>query len=159
MSDKTTFLQYRIHVVQPALAVLNLPGGEAAELIVVGTAAQETRLERFAQTPSGPARCFLQIEQPTFDDLFDNFLDHRPDLRDLALGMAVPHYDLFDQLTWNLRFAAAIARLIYYRAPGPLPAASDIEGLAAYYKKFWNTSGGAATPEEFVRNFHALVAS
>ena len=157
MSDRITFAQYRIHVIRPTLAELRLPSAEAAEALLLGTVAQETELARLAQSPSGPARGFFQIEPGCFDDLFKNFLNSRIDLRDRALEFAVPHCDLFDQVTWNLRFAAAIARLVYYRAPDYLPDATDLPGLAAFYKRHWNTAAGKATEAEFIENFNRYI--
>ena len=39
-------------------------------------------------------------------------------------------------------YATAVARLIYWRVPRPLPAASDLDGLAAYWKTHYNTAAG-----------------
>jgi hypothetical protein len=55
-----------------------------------------------------------------------------------------------DQLAWNLGYATAIARLVYYRRPEPLPHADDLAGLARYWKVHFNSHLGAGAPEDFL---------
>jgi hypothetical protein len=57
------------------------------------------------------------------------------------------------ELEGNILFQIAIARMKYLRAPGALPAADDLPGLAAYYKRHWNTPLGAATVEAAMANY------
>ena len=54
------------------------------------------------------------------------------------------------QLTGNLFYATAVARLLYWRAPRKLPAPDDIWGLAHYWKDFFNTVEGKGRVEHFV---------
>jgi hypothetical protein len=56
---------------------------------------------------------------------------------------------VLDQLDTNLILAAAVARLIYWQAPAPLPT-DTLAGLWTYYKTNWNTSAGSTTEAEFV---------
>ena len=42
-----------------------------------------------------------------------------------------------------------MCRVHYYRAPTKLPEAEDLDGLAHYWKKYYNTELGAGKPEEF----------
>jgi hypothetical protein len=46
--------------------------------------------------------------------------------------------------------AAAVARLYFMAFSAPIPP--DVEGQAAYWKRYYNTSLGAGTPEQFVAN-------
>ena len=62
----------------------------------------------------------------------------------------VPHGALDDQLIWNLAYASAVARLIYYRRPEPLPRADDLPALAEYWKAHFNTAAGKGTPADFI---------
>lgn len=61
-------------------------------------------------------------------------------------------------MTWNLRFATAMARIHYWRVPEPLPDADDIDGLARYWKQHYNAPLGHGTAEQFAENYrtHAL---
>jgi len=52
----------------------------------------------------------------------------------------------------NLFYQTAIARLIYwYKTADTLPDVDDNEGMWLYYKKWWNSSEGKATKEQFFR--------
>src|SRR5581483_3712606 len=106
-----------------------------------GTLAQESQLARFAEAPTGPALGVYQIEPNTHDDLYENFLTfpERQGLYGKVLGLLGSYPERRLQLVTNLAYATAIARLIYYRDPQPLPMAGDIDGLAKYYKRVFNT--------------------
>jgi hypothetical protein len=41
------------------------------------------------------------------------------------------------RLAYDLRYATAMARAAYWLIPEPLPAASDLDGLDAYYQAGW----------------------
>ena len=55
------------------------------------------------------------------------------------------------------RYAAAVCRVLYFRAPDPLPDAGDLDGLAKYWKRFFNTRDGAGTVAEFVSDYRRYV--
>lgn len=57
----------------------------------------------------------------------------------------------------NLAYATAVCRLQLYRARPPLPAADDVAGLAAYWKRFWNTAKGRGTEEQFIAHYREFV--
>ena len=61
-----------------------------------------------------------------------------------------------DEMVWNLKLAAAMCRIHYRRVAAPLPAADDIEGLAAYWKTYYTTAAGAGTVDEFIRHFEIV---
>ncbi|MGA2735246.1 MAG: hypothetical protein ABSG35_21950 [Syntrophobacteraceae bacterium] len=46
-----------------------------------------------------------------------------------------------------------MARVSYLRIAAALSEAQDVYGLAAYCKKYYNTSKGAGVEEEFVENY------
>ena len=140
---------FRELVIRPALARLEL-GSTAAENLLLGTALVESGLVYLTQHGGGPARGLYQIEPATHDDLFDTWLAFRPDWRDRLLAFVVPPWAQHDQLVWNLAYATAVARLIYYRRPEPLPDAEDLVGLAQYWKDHFNTSAGKGRAEDFV---------
>lgn len=48
----------------------------------------------------------------------------------------------------NLLYQTAIARIIYYRAPGKLPDYNNANEVAKYYKSHYNTIQGAANVAE-----------
>lgn len=148
--------QFRRHVVDvvcnhlgwvhPAL------GSEAARRLLIGTAVYESGLQALEQD-RGPARSYFQIEPATAHDV------ERSMLKDEALAAAVRElqtgqpFDLMAQITANPLFACAVARLVYWRAPPPLPAADDLVALGQYYKKFYNTAQGKGTAVGWTRSY------
>jgi len=99
-----------------------------------------------------------QHEPNTLKDLFDNYLvgDNWDNPRRAGRLAQLEKYsekglsvDNAHNL-YNARYATAACRLQYYRQPASLPPADDLEGLAAYYKKYWNSSAGKATAQDFI---------
>ena len=161
--------QFRLLIVRPTLQALGLWSAAAEELLLM-TAAHEsgglvyldqvTRSDDLAQGRAtwGPAYGVYQIEAATHDDVFENFLAWRDDLREAVLGFRAPSPAPERQLATNLAYATAIARMVYLRDSEPLPAAEDVAGLAHYAKRVFNTSLGAATPEAYADAYRRLRA-
>ena len=105
----------------------------------------------------GPALGIFQIEPATHADVWANYLAYRENLAGRVASLASEQPRL-DQLVWNLAYATAIARLIYYRRPEPLPAADDLAGLARYWKAHFNTALGAGSVEDFLRRAGPVLA-
>lgn len=143
---------FRTLIVRPVLTHLGL-WSEAAENLLVGTAIQESGLRHLRQLGDGPARGVYQIEPATEADLWRSFLPARPALalRTAALVAAAP--SRAEQLTTNLAYASAVARLVYLRRPEPLPGADDVAGLARYWKRHFNTEKGAGSVSAFILNY------
>ncbi len=148
--------EFRLHVIRPVIQQLGM-WSQAAENLLVGTAVQESGLRHLRQLNDGPARGLFQIEPATHDDVWENFLEYQDELRVKAAVLLAPAPPQIDQLVTNLGYACAIARLIYYRRPEPLPGADDIEGLAHYWKRHFNTEAGAGTVPEFILNYREHV--
>ncbi|MBI2881275.1 MAG: hypothetical protein HYY21_06785 [Candidatus Tectomicrobia bacterium] len=149
--------QFRVHVIRPTLEGIGAHS-RAAENLVLGTALQESGLSYLRQMDEGPALGLYQMEPATHDDIWENYLSFRPELRERVSAFLVPGQDRTLQLIWNLAYATAMCRTHYLRVPAPLPDADDILGLAEYWKLHYNTPQGRGRPEEFVRNFeeHAI---
>jgi len=142
--------QLRQLVIVPALTAMGL-GGPAAEELLLGTALQESLGGVYLhQLGQGPALGIFQMEPRTHDDLWTSFLPRRTDLSAKLSSLLMPGLGRLDQLPGNLLYAAAMARLLYYRCPEPLPAAGDIPAQAAFYKRWYNTAGGAASVEGYL---------
>ncbi len=148
-------LQLRDLVVRPVLKHMDM-WSPVAENLVVGTAFQESAGGYYLkQVGGGPALGIYQIEPATHQDLWTNYLDYssRKARAKLVIKLATSE-PLEQQLVSNLSYATAIARLVYYRRPEPLPVDStDVKALAEYWKRYYNTVHGKGTVEEFVRNF------
>ncbi len=148
--------EFRLHVVRPVIQQLGM-WSPAAENLLLGTAIQESGLRHLRQLKDGPARGLFQIEPATHDDVWENFLAYHDDLKAKAAVLLAPAPSQIDQLVTNLAYATAIVRLIYWRYPEPLSGADDIEGLAHYWKRHFNTEAGAGTVAQFVLNYREHV--
>jgi len=151
------------------LQYLDVYSPEALKLMML-TAAQETHGGKFLfQLGDGPARGIFQMEPSTEEDLWKNFLRYREDLAERIGNMManVPlrymggaadntHIKVLFRnfnLKYNLAYQIAMARMQYYRHSEPLPGTGNIEGMAQYYKKYYNTVAGAATVDEAINNY------
>ena len=135
-------------VISPTLDAMGMDSRSAVSLLM-GTAAHESRLGHFLKQVRGPARGIFQMEPATHDDIWRNYLDRRPPLMVRVEQFLAPAPSRTQQLSTNLVYATAMARIHYWRVPEPLPAWDDIDALARYYKKYWNTYAGKATEKDF----------
>lgn len=157
-------LEFKLFVLEPTLQFMGM-WSVAAERLMLGTIAHESQGQHLDQrlgkddTVLGPAFGIYQIEIPTHDDVFNNFLDstRRAKLKDKVMQLIALHPSQHVQLATNLCYATAIARCIYYRRPEPLPDADDIDGIWMYYKAWFNSPLGAAKKEDWMMWYSRLV--
>lgn len=135
-------------VIRPTLKDLGL-WSPAAERLLLGTALVESGLRHLKQI-EGPALGVYQIEPATLVDLYRKWLAYREAWERKLAAVAVVDQHPSDQLVTNLAYATAVARLIYYRRPEPLPDPENLAGLARYWKQYFNTPEGAGDPAKFV---------
>lgn len=137
----------------------------SASILLLGTAATETHLGKWLhQGGGGPARGYFQIETNNPNsghDLVMKWLDNpkRRMLFERVWGFR-SSYSLItteQELTWNLAYQVAIARCLYLSIPRPLPKPNDIEGMAIYWKKYYNTPYGKGTEQQFIDDYNRFV--
>jgi hypothetical protein len=138
-------------IIKPTLRMLDM-GGEDAIMLLLRTAAAESSYGRsLDQDGGGPGRSPWQLEPATVRDICENYARHRSLLWQ-RLHMISGGWPMMEEgITGNLYLACAFARLVYYRAKGPLPDALDIEGQAAYWKQHYNTPLGKGTIAHFMK--------
>ncbi|MCA9367010.1 hypothetical protein KC887_01955 [Candidatus Kaiserbacteria bacterium] len=154
MSDPKQLLEY---VIRPTLELLGL-GSPAAEQLLLGTAATESRMGRYLHQINGPALGIYQMEPTTHDDLIVNYLRfHKGLLQGITLLTSTYRGTAAKELIGNLNYATAMARAHYYRVAEALPAFGDIEGQAAYWKKYYNTTKGRGTATHYTENYYRYV--
>lgn len=147
---------FRSFVIRPALGVLGVAfAGDAAEELLLGTALQESGCGGRLVQVGGPALGPFQIEPDTLKDVWNNYLADRPGLAAAVRSLQIPALGPLEQLPANHLYGAAIARLVFYRAPAKLPAAGDLAGQAAFYKTYFNTADGAASVGTYIANWRA----
>lgn len=146
--------QLREYVIRPVLHRLGLYS-EAAEELLMLTAATESLCGKYLHQVGGPALGIFQMEPATCRDIYDNYLAYRKPMADeiKQWGSGPEH------LPGSLYYATAMARVHYLRVPEPLPSAMDVNGLARYWKDHYNTHLGAGTIVKAVANYrkYALV--
>lgn len=116
------------------------------ELLML-TAAAESHLGYYIKQIKGPALGIFQMEPATHDDIWDNYLDYN---KNLAHTIMFQHNVLTNArpLKWNLAYAIIMARVHYLRDSKPIPPVNDVDGLAKYWKRVYNTHLGAGDWEK-----------
>lgn len=148
--------QLRELIVKPALEEVGLHS-DAAEDLVMGTAAQESHLMYVKQLGGGPALSLFQIEPATYNDYWENYLAYQADLvTEIRAACGFEGTPEPTRLVWDLKFASIMCRVHYRRISSPLPMHGDLPGYAAYWKKYYNTIHGAGTEEEFIENYELV---
>jgi len=149
------------YIIYPALEHLGSKyNSKVARILLLSTAAQESHCGTYFKQVKGPALGIYQMEPATTKDLFDNSLTYNPMLT-AQLGGLQSHAAKVNpkllSVLGNTFYATGLARANYYRFSKPLPKPDDIYGIWEYYKRFWNTNEGAATEEEFMKNYQRFV--
>lgn len=149
--------QFGRYVIAPALTLLGMDSPEARALLL-GTAAQESGLGRYLrQVGGGPAMGVFQMEPATYHDIWRNFINNRPEIKQ-KLAERWPVEPAPEEMMTDLLLAAVMCRLHYRRVSTSIPGADDLTGLARYWKKHYNTPMGRGSVDEFIRNWHTLAA-
>lgn len=143
--------QLRTKLIRPILQKEHL-WTLASEQLLMTTAAQESNLgEYIVQMDGGPAVGIFQMEPDTYHDIRVNVVTH-PNIR-LSFSISPEPQDQI----WDFRLAAIMCRLAYWRHEEPLPIHTNIEGLAKYWKKYYNTSLGKGTIKEFMESYSNYI--
>lgn len=146
-------LRLKLDIIIPTLEYLGLYS-DAAVLLLLGTCAQESHLGTYVRQINGPALGIYQCEPNTHDDIWDNYLEYKTDLKEKVLAIAPRDVN---NLINNLNYATAIARIHYLRVKAALPSAGNLNAIAAYYKKYYNTVAGKATESQFIANYRKYI--
>ena len=129
---------------------------EAAENLLMGTAAQESGLgEYIRQLGNGPALGIFQMEPATFKDIVQNCLQYKPELAKLVMSVSGVNALRCVYLEYNLALSICMCRIHYLRVSEKMP--DNLTGWAKYWKEYYNTRLGKGIEEEFIRNFKKYV--
>ena len=138
--------QLKERVIVPTLKQLGLYSEDAVELLLMIAAHESVKGEYIAQIV-GPARGIYQMEGDTHDFLKSWMSSKKPEMW-YSIGNLVTESKA-DMMMFDLRYATAMARVFFLRFPEALPSGSDVDAMAAYAKRRWNTSAGKATPADY----------
>lgn len=141
-------------LIDDVLKKCGLYSEEAAELVFL-TGLVESKYKYLYQI-NGPARGFFQVEPFTAWDICINYLAYRKhDAARYAKALNLDENMLMfpteenmeEMLAENIGLGILLCRLKYYRVPHPLP--DNVDGMAAYWKQFYN-AGGKGTIKHFL---------
>ena len=142
--------QLKQYIIEPVLKDINLYSPSAVNLLL-GTAAQESRMGHYIHQVNGPALGIYQIEPATaawLDSKYGRYLDRYYN----------EFFSIEENLVRDLAFQTIVCRLKYYSIKEPIPSdPNNVQALGAYWKKYYNTPLGAGTVEEFVKNYKQFV--
>lgn len=151
----------RTLVVRPTIERLGM-WSLAAENLLMGTAAVESHLTYLKQHGRGPALSLWQIEPITLWDIVDRWVATQWQLRrdcELAFGFdpCTKQLLVLERLVVaHMGLACGIARFKYRMDANPLPHEDDIPGLAAYWKRVYNTHLGSGEVSDFIEAYEKV---
>ena len=126
--------------------------------LILGTIAQESAFGKYRrQLGCGIALGICQMETATFNDIVDNYLFYKKELKEKILKTCGVSEFNAEDLVENDMLAISMCRVHYLRFREPLPHENDIVGMAKLWKLRYNTPLGAGTEEEFVKNYNKYV--
>lgn len=153
--------QFKEYIVKPSVSALGLPNADDAIQLLLMTCAQETDFGHYLlqkQIGYSGGVGIYQMESFNYHAIWDNMVQPYP-----AMRQKVKQYFGYDvkpmiqRMVSDLGLATMMARLFYARIEEPLPKLVNVNAMAAYYKKYWNTDKGAATIEQVLANYHKYV--
>ncbi len=128
----------------------------SAEILLLGTIAAETRCGYYLKQENGPGTSIYSMERFTEKDIWKNVISPHSKWCDRMICEFGDRND--DLLKYNLKYATLMCRFQYARFKEKLPAATDIKGMAKYWKKYYNTIEGSGTLDHFVKAFHFHIS-
>ena len=130
-------ISLRRHVIRPLLMSCNL-WSHAAENLIIGTGLIESEFS-FIKQFKGPALGFWQIEPNTYHFMV-GCIKRKKEREELILeALEYNRFPKVERLLSDMSLSIIMARYRYLINLEPLPKASDIEGLARYWAKIYNT--------------------
>jgi len=131
-------------IVEPTLLYMasspgiGVPVSANARVLVMTIAGQESRWKERRQI-GGPARSYWQFEGGPYSGTTDVFQKSPRQLGLVCAACDVPYEQatVFEAMAWNDMLACAMARLLLWSDPAPLPAVGDKVAGWDYYIRRW----------------------
>lgn len=152
--------QFRSSIIQPALKNMNMYSADDEELLIL-TMATETLGGYYLFQHGGPALGIFQMEPATHEDIWRNYIAERPILLRQMQTLFSPGKPrpIPSTMVSDLNYATVMARLFYERVKENIPSKSDMEYQALFYKRYWNTSLGAADVKTVLQNYYRYIST
>ncbi len=132
--------------IERGLTRFELPGAENVVRLLLMISAHESGGFTYCKQKGGPALGLFQMEPATFASVMA-YLERTGKFPDINRNTPV------ERLVTDVEFATAMARVYLWTFPEAIPDADDLDGLAKYAKKYWNTDLGAATADKYKADF------
>lgn len=131
---------------------------QSAALMLLETCAAETGCGDYRDpTPDGAGRGVGQTDADTFGWLKTKFAQSDVAKRiDSRFGIRLSRVN-HDDLDYNPLLSLIFVRLRYLVVPDAIP--STVEGRAAYWKQYYNTSAGKGTVEHYQNNVRKYLTN
>lgn len=147
-----TLTDIRERAIAPALALLPARmSGTLADLMLLAITRQEDPDQHRRQWPTGPARGLWQFEQGGGVHGVLNHPSSRPHALSVcaARGVQPTAAAVHAALEGDDILAAAVARLLLWTDPGPLPPAGEVSRAWELYLRTWRPGAySRGTPEQ-----------
>ncbi len=142
-------------LIKEVLQNINLYSKNAEELLMMTAAVESNMGEYLYQKGAGNARGIWQMEPSTEQDIKDNYLVYHPTLMKRVMEYQSLYQD--EEMVYNLAYQIAMARVHYLRVKTKLPEATDLQGLAEYWKLYYNSYKGKGTVDKALRKYILYV--
>lgn len=153
--------QLRNDVIIPSISAIGLYSEDAVELLML-TAAMESKLGSYIRqvgmTGNDGAFGIFQMEAKTYNRLYDQLITTNTSRSaKLKAYLGYESKPSVQRLITDMALAAIMARLLYFDIQASLPPHDNVPAMAAYYKHWYNTKLGAATPDKAIQAYQNLV--
>lgn len=149
---------YLATLIRTVLDGAPFPDIERAVPLLLGTAAQESRLRFFRQLGAGPARGLWQME-PATELSHWQWLADKPYMCASIIERCGVAAASAMHLEANIPYQILLARVHYYRMdPDRLPLLDDLMAQARRWKRYYNTPAGRGTEAQYVARYRELIA-
>lgn len=151
--------ELRLMVIRPTLKHLRA-WSAGMENLLLGTAAQESQLGFHLKQGRRHGLGIYQIQPHTHREIWDQYLIDHPTLASKVRGLASQREFLdhpHSELATNLRYATAIAWLIYRAAGAKRVPEDDVGGMARLWHQHFH-HGPSASARDFQKSYGDMVA-
>lgn len=144
-------------IIKPALAKIQCFSPNDVELLMF-TCAVESRGGHFLKQENGPALGIYQMEPVTYNDIWQHYILLKKDVAMMMLNnFGAGRIPSEDRLIYDLEYATALARIHYMRNSEVIPDHNNTEAIWFYYKRYYNTSLGAAVKETSISAYRQFI--
>jgi hypothetical protein len=146
VADGLTFLHSTFVPGDPAGVVR-----DDCRVLLLAIAAQESGWNERRQVGGGPARSYWQFESGGGVAGVIALQFARLQLVCERLDVPMAQSLIFEAMAWNDRLALAMARLLLWTDPAPLPSIGNRDAAWAYYLRLWRP--GKPRPDDWAASY------